>query len=158
LRQQNEQQWQKLTAAEGELQRHKAEAQVSRTELARVNKVREEDRDNWQRERDTWRTAENDYQREVAELKRKLEEARRDAQSQAFEQREVVSQLRSQLEKKESEVAAITEKLSQEELARSKLEVDIKTIEQREETYKQSAARYMRQCQEQLQDARVRET
>jgi len=158
LRQQNEQQWQKLTAAEGELQRHKAEAQVSRTELARVNKVREEDRDNWQRERDTWRTAENDYQREVAELKRKLEEARRDAQSQAFEQREVVSQLRSQLEKKESEVAAITEKLSQEELARSKLEVDIKTIEQREETYKQSAARDMRQCQEQLQDARVRET
>jgi len=158
LRQQNEQQWQKLTAAEGELQRHKAEAEVSRTELARVNKVREEDRNNWQRERDNWRSAESNYQREVAELNRKLEEARRDAQTQAYEQRDAVSQLRSKLDKKESEVATITEKLSQEELARSKLEVDIKTIEQREETYKQSAAKDLRQCQDQLQDARVRES
>jgi len=161
LRQQSEQQWQKLSTVEGELQRCKAEADVQRGELARLNAARAEDADALRRERETWRSREAELQQEIAELGKQYDEAQREAEVQALktdsEQRETLSQLRLQIERLEAEAATRAEQLSQAQQAQTQLAAEKAAAKQREEALKQQIALESRRYQEELQELKARE-
>lgn len=161
MRQQSQEQWQKLGIIEGELQRFKAEAEVQRNELSRLNTVRAEDSESLRRDRETFRVREMELQREISEQQRKLDEARRDAEVQALraesEQRETVSQLRLQIERLEAEAASRAEQIHQGQQLRIQLEAERAAAQQREESLKLQAAQELRRCQEDLEEAKVRE-
>merc|ERR1712232_1043968 len=76
LRQQSEQQWQKLTSVEGDTQRYKAETEVQRAEVSRLNSLRAEDADQARKEREAWQARQAELQRELSELHRSLEETK----------------------------------------------------------------------------------
>lgn len=161
LRQQSEQQWQKLSTVEGELQRFKAEAEVQRAELARLNAARAEDADALRRERETWRAREAELQQEIAELSKQFDEAQREAEVQSLraesEQREALSQLRLQLERLEAEAATRAEQLSQAQQAQSQLSAEKAAAKQREDALKQQIVLESRQYQEELEELKQRE-
>mmetsp|Transcript_68668 Transcript_68668/g.147122 ORF Transcript_68668/g.147122 Transcript_68668/m.147122 type:complete len:439 (-) Transcript_68668:111-1427(-) len=161
LRLQGEQQWQRLTAVERELQKFKSEAEVQRTELARLSNVRTQEAETMRQEREAGRAREAELHREAVDLDRSLDEARREAEVQALrvegEQREAVSQLRLQIERLEGEAAARVEQLQQARQRRSQLEAECVASQQREEQLRQQAALELRRAQEELEEATQRE-
>jgi len=161
LRQQSEQQWQKLTVLEGELQRFKAETEVQRAELARLNASRAEDADAMRKARDAWRVREAELQQEISDLNRQFDEAQREAEVHALktqsEQRDNVSQLRLQIERLEAEAAARAEQLHQAQQAQARLGEEKAAAKQREEALRQQIVLESRQYQEELEEAKARE-
>lgn len=161
LRQQSDQQWQKLTIVEGELQRFKAEAEVKRQELARLNSSRVEDAENMRKERESCRQRETELQQEIADLSREYDEAKRDAELHLLrtesEQRDSIQQLRSQIERLEVDAKGRADQLEQAQKAKANLEQEKQAAKQREESLRQQLVLETRQFQEELEEARHRE-
>jgi len=161
LRQQSDQQWQKLTVVEGELQRFKAEAEVKRQELARLNSSRVEDAENMRKERESCRQRETELQQEIADLSREYDEAKRDAELHLLrtesEQRDSIQQLKSQIERLEVEAKGRAEQLEQAQKSKAHLEKEKQAAKQREEGLRQQLVLETRQFQEELEEARHRE-
>lgn len=161
LRQQSEQQWQKLTSVEGELQRFKAEAEVQRAELTRLNTARADGIEAMRKEREAWRTREADLQQEIADLSTQFDGAKREGELSSLklesEQRDAVSQLRLQIDRLEAEANGRAEQLKEVQLARERLEADKAASRQREEALRQQIVLETRQYQEELEDLRSRE-
>jgi len=161
LRLQSEQQWQKLSAAESELHKLRAEAEAQRTELVRLNATKAQDAENVSKERDVWKNKEQELQQEIAELRGQLEDTRSDSEVQALkaegEQREVVAQLRLHVEKLECEAATRTEQLTQQQQLRLQLDAERNVAQQREDALKRQGALELRRCEEELEEARARE-
>jgi len=161
LRQQSEQQWQKLTSVEGDLQKFKAEAEVRRSELGKLNGKRAEDAEAARRERDSWRLMEQDLQHEIATLHQNLEQAKRDTDVQALtvegQRREACTQLRLQIERLEIEAAQRSEQLNSARQLQAELEAEREDAKLREQDLRQIGAMELKQCQDELDEAKQRE-
>jgi len=161
LRQQSDQQWQKLRSGEGDAQKYKAEVEVQRAELGRLNAGRAEDAEQARIEHEARRAREAELQQEIGQLHRKLEEAKRKAEVRAIraetERREACTQLRSQIERLEVEGAAQAEPLSSARKLQAQLEAECEEAKQRVELLRQQGAFELKQCQDELEEATGRE-
>merc|ERR1719215_195700 len=148
-------------SAENELQRCKAEADVQKSELARLVAARTESDDSARKEKEVWRTKESELQQQLVTARAQLDEAKREAEVQALrsgsEQREAAAQLRLQVERLEAEAASKAEQLEQAQLSCKNLEAEKAAALQREEGLKQQSAAELRQYQDEIEDARARE-
>jgi len=161
LRQQSEQTWQKLTSVEGDTHRYKAEVEVQRVELTRLNAARAEDVEQARLEGVAWRALEAELQGEISEAQRRLEQAKREAELQAIreqsERREACAQLRLQMERLEVEAATQVEQLSSTRRLQSQLLADREEAKQREEALRQQGGFELKQCQDELEETMGRE-
>mmetsp|Transcript_30325 Transcript_30325/g.66360 ORF Transcript_30325/g.66360 Transcript_30325/m.66360 type:complete len:786 (+) Transcript_30325:91-2448(+) len=161
LRQQGEQQWQRLSKAEGELQKYRAEAEVQRNELARLNDLRTEDTETIRREREAWRLREAELQREIVDLQRQLDERKRDADLKGLraeaERQQTEGSLRLQLEKLEAEVSTRADQLVAAQKTQALLQEEKEAMLEREKTAKEQFDEEMKKCKEELEEAARRE-
>eukprot|EP00450_Noctiluca_scintillans_P020932 CAMPEP_0194514044 /NCGR_PEP_ID=MMETSP0253-20130528/46370_1 /TAXON_ID=2966 /ORGANISM="Noctiluca scintillans" /LENGTH=729 /DNA_ID=CAMNT_0039357649 /DNA_START=51 /DNA_END=2240 /DNA_ORIENTATION=+ len=136
LRLSQEQQWQKISGVESELQKFRAQTEMQRAELSRLAMARSEDAEAVRREREAWRMREAELQREVSETQRKLEDNRAETEMQMLrcetEQREACSQLRMQIGRLEVEAASRVEQLNKARQIQAKLEGARDSAQQRE--------------------------
>jgi len=161
LRQQSEQQWQKLSSVEGDTQKFKAEAEVQRAEIARLHAVRAEEIEQMAAERDGWRSQEAEHQRQISDLHRRLQEARREAELHTLreesERRETSAQLRLQIERLEAESSSQAEQLSNARRVGAQLEADLEDAKQCQEALRTQGAFDLKQCKDELDEATGRE-
>lgn len=161
LRQQSEQQWQKLMSTENELQRCKAEAEVQRPLVARLAAAHAEEEESARKAREAARLQEVAVQQDILKLRGQIEEAKRDSEVQALrsqsEQREAGSHLRLQVDRLEAELARAAEQLDETRDACSKLEAEKVASVRSEEELRHEAAEEVRRLQEQIEEARERE-
>lgn len=161
LRQQSEQQWQKLTFVEGETQRFKAEVEVQRADLVRLQAARAEDAEKTRLEAEVWRAKEAELHREAGELRQRLEGAKREAELEALklesQRREACTQLRAHIERLEVEAAAQLEQLGAARRLQAQLEAERAEAAQREEALRQQGSFELKQCKDELDEATERE-
>lgn len=151
LRQQCKEQWNKASAAEGELHQLKAECETLRLESGRLGGLRDEAAEALRGEREAWLAREAELRRAADELRGRLEEAKREAEVEALKaesrRREEETALRLQVERLEAEVAGRQEQLRQAEQLRARLESERAAALQREE----EARRQSQQEQQRLE-------
>lgn len=161
LRQEAESQWARLSVAEGEMQRCKAEAEVHHTELARLTATHNEDLDALRKDREAWRQREAELQTEISDIQRRLDETKCEADLRAMreeaERREALSHLRVQVERLEGEAKLREEQLAQAEEACRVAGADLEAAHRREDELKRQGAEDLRQCQVELEEAKTRE-
>lgn len=161
LRHHTEQQWQKLAAAEGEQQKFKAEAEVQRSELVRLNATRTEDADVFRKERETWRAREAELQKEIAEMHRSLDDFKRNSELQAMkfesQKRDTIHDLHSQLSGLQTEALRRAEQIKEVQKVVADLEVERIIIIQREDMIRKEAASEIKRYEDELEVTRERE-
>jgi len=138
LKVQAEQLWQKLSVNESDLLRVKAEAEMQRAEVARL-----------QDERDDLRERESGGQRQALQLQRELEEARREAQ---------LMEVRRQSEQREMQSLQMqVQQLDKLRAQVEKLEEDRDACRHREEDMKEQFAEELHAYQVEVDEAKQRE-
>lgn len=153
---------QRLANAEAEVQRYQAEAEAQKAEVARRVALRADEAEAARRERDAWRTSEAELLRQTAALRAKVNEAQREAEVQALrvegERQRVISQLHLQIERLSADAAQRAERLEQVRVETAQIESVRSTASQRAETLKRQGVLELQQCQEELEEAKNRET
>lgn len=158
LRQQSDQQWQKLSQTESELQRYKADAEVQRSEIARISAARAEEAEKVKADREAWRAREVELQQTLSDVARKLEELKRDAEVKelkaAQEHGKVVQELEANVDRLEQEVEQVKAALE----SKTIVEGELLASRQRQEAIRQQSAAERDRMQAEVADALTRET
>ncbi|CAJ1409515.1 unnamed protein product [Effrenium voratum] len=161
LRQQGEQQWQRLAKVEADLSQFRSEAEAQRKEIERLNTAREEEGKTIRAEREAWRARERDMQAEVSDLQKKLDDIRKESEIQAFkvskDHDDNVSKLKAQIEKLEVEAKAREDKLTEAQKNVANLEEERTMALHREEAIRQSSSAEIRKWQEELEQTKQSE-
>jgi len=161
LRHQGEQQWQRMTVVEAELQKFKSGAEVGSVELNRLNAARAEDNENSRQEREHWRARDVEMNSEIRNLQRQLDEAKKDHEVQELkaesERREAVGKLKMKLERLQGEASSRADQLNESQKQVASLEAERAMAQQREDAMRHQANLEIKRRQEELEDARARE-
>jgi len=157
LRQQSEQQWQKVIGMEQDLQRHKAEADALRAEVARLIAADADQEKLLREERVAARLREEELQQELLRLRAMGDEVRRDFEVKALraetEHKDALRGLRLQVEHLEDEAISKESQLAQTRQSCARLEAEKAAAQQREQATRQ----HLLAEQDELSAARDRE-
>eukprot|EP00928_Gymnodinium_smaydae_P020250 TRINITY_DN17827_c0_g1_i1.p1 TRINITY_DN17827_c0_g1~~TRINITY_DN17827_c0_g1_i1.p1 ORF type:complete len:779 (+),score=246.68 TRINITY_DN17827_c0_g1_i1:85-2421(+) len=134
MRQQSEQQWQRVAAAEGELQRYKAENASQAADLERIAAARREDADAVRRDREAAQAKEEELQRKNSELWQQITEATREREVASLkleaEKREAITKLEMQIERMNMEAEVRKEQMTQLQQSKVAMEADLQHARQ----------------------------
>jgi len=161
LRQQGEQQWQRLALVEAELAKLKPETEGQRTEISRLAAARAEESENLRKEREHWRDREAQLQNEVRDVRQEFDSLKRETELEALKQenkhKEELAKLKQQMERLEGEVSIRNEQLSDAQKTVASLEAERAMAQHREDQMRQQQKEEQMRWQEEMQDAKERE-
>lgn len=161
LRLQAEEQLQQNSVAEAEVHQLKAEAELQKEEIARIGATQTKDAETLRQEREVWRDREAALQRNISELRDGLDLAKKQDEYQSLkathEQDEVAAPLRLKIEDLEAQLTSNTEKLKDAQRERHRLESEREAAQASEEALREMGVVELKQYQEDLEEARVRE-
>eukprot|EP00929_Paragymnodinium_shiwhaense_P003183 TRINITY_DN10360_c0_g1_i1.p1 TRINITY_DN10360_c0_g1~~TRINITY_DN10360_c0_g1_i1.p1 ORF type:complete len:823 (-),score=252.97 TRINITY_DN10360_c0_g1_i1:368-2836(-) len=171
MRTEKDQQWERLTTAESNLFKARADAEVQRAEVARLQAARAEEEDNFRREkarwkdeqntdqeafrreREMWREEKSQLEKEVSQLRHGSESAKRDSEVRVLQvekqQQEETSKLSARIARLEAEAQVLSEKLVAAQDARERLEAERDQALSRQEEIRIRSSEEVRRVREQ---------
>jgi len=166
LKQQTEEQWERLLAAQAEVNGFKAEAEVYNAELARLNALKSFELDACKQEQEIWRAREVELTRELATAKQLEGETKIEGEVQVSkmqtEQADVIEQMKHQIKELEQSAVAQEENMAVEVRTSARLEEEMSAISKREDVLRQKTADKIKRChfelQKELQQVQTRES
>eukprot|EP00928_Gymnodinium_smaydae_P030876 TRINITY_DN22828_c0_g4_i1.p1 TRINITY_DN22828_c0_g4~~TRINITY_DN22828_c0_g4_i1.p1 ORF type:complete len:820 (-),score=222.43 TRINITY_DN22828_c0_g4_i1:116-2494(-) len=142
MRQQSEQQWQRVATAEAELQKYKAENASQAADLQRLHAARKEDAEAAKRDREAAQAREAELQRKNNELWQQISDEKREREIAALkleaEKKEAITKLEMQIERLNMEVEARKEQTAQIQQIKNALEEELEDVQrERDDTIRQ---------------------
>merc|ERR1719311_1794642 len=160
LQRKNEDQWKRLSEAEGELARWTVEAEAQKAEIARLQSTLTSEVSNSKKDNEVLKQREAELQNEVAQLRQKIEEKQREAELRLVrldsEKHQEALAGQTKVAQLEAEVSLKANQARAAEKAHAELEVEKEALLRNEEDLRWSSVEELRRSQEALDEAQNR--
>eukprot|EP00928_Gymnodinium_smaydae_P030870 TRINITY_DN22828_c0_g2_i2.p1 TRINITY_DN22828_c0_g2~~TRINITY_DN22828_c0_g2_i2.p1 ORF type:complete len:787 (-),score=195.15 TRINITY_DN22828_c0_g2_i2:451-2811(-) len=162
MRQQSEQQWQRVAAAEGELQKYKAENASQAADIERLHAARKEDAEAANRERDAAQARQDELQRKNTDLWQQISDSKREREIAQIkleaEKREAITKLEMQIERMTMEVEVSKEQMKQLQHGKVAMEAEIQEVKREKDESIRQLHEELNQAHEDLEESNAEKT